>query len=207
MRERMNELRALFPNISTIIRYYKMMRTVCFNMPLFLLTFQFIYRYIFGRITSIISRSRFYAEWNLMICIWNFDAKIKMKMEREQKKKKITTNFARPNKRFVANAEQQCGVVPYAVYDSFLWTVPCTKMRVIIMLLLLRVFQNETFHTLLPITSARVDSVVFDVLRSVMLRHTTDDRKRKPSELFNYIFMCERLISMSADDERAKKMP
>lgn len=141
-----------------------------------------------------------------MIYIWNLDAKIKMKMD-----KNITTNFARSNKRFVANAELQCGVcrMPYEFRMDAMQENVGERERTshyYADAVAMRVFQNEALHTMLPITSAGVDSAVFGGSSRHFAPHNRrPNRKKKPSELFNYIFMCMRLISMSADDERERR--
>lgn len=157
------------------------MRTFCFNMPLFLLTFNLYTKvYIFGAL-PIISRLPFFVEWNLMIYIWNLDAKIKMKMD-----KKITTNFARPNKRFVANAKLQCGVclMSYQVpMDGALCRKMCVREReshYYAVAVAMRVLRSEKFHTMLPIRSVGVETVVFGATSRHFTRaHITEDRTEK----------------------------
>lgn len=90
-----------------------------------------------------------------------------------------------------------------------IWSAKMQENEKVIMLSLCELVLkwNIYFHTMLPVAHwewcLRVDFVYYFKLRrlSSFCAHRREKKKnRKPSELFNYIFMCMRLISMSTDD-------
>lgn len=114
---------------------------------------------------------------------------------------KITANFAHPNKKalwLTSNSQ----TTMYA--DAWKWSTVAAE-RQLLCCCYASIFKlNINFRTMLPGVGVDFMCSRRRLLVSSFGVHRRPKTAKKTSELFNYIFMCMRLISMSVDDGKSK---